>query len=1026
MRKAALISLCIVLLLAGYASGSELGFADPNLTAVVEAELRALGREVSVESLKTIVELKADNHGISNLAGIEQLINLRSLDISFNPVRDLTPLQALTQLTSLNLRETLVTDLSPVVDLGNLEYLNIHSIPAVSIEPISALTKLETLIMRNVYIGEDTSFLKNLTNLKRLNLRSTGLTDTLVLADLMRQGALQNQHHLGIRAELDIRDNPLQSTVLRDDYEPIRPYWVNIFAREPVVLPDVGEQNVLINEFMAANSSTLKSRSQEYYDWIELYNPQPDDVDLTGYYLSDSLSNPLKWRFPANAVIPAGGYILVYASGLDQTSFGEIHTNFKLGSEGEPLLLSDPEGRLQDYIPPKPHMQDISYGRSPDGSDSLVFFQAATPGKPNSTDKAFAEKLQPPKFSHVRGFYPESFYLELSSADPDVIIYYTLDGSVPTPDSSVYQEPILIGPGNTTTELLSLIKTFGPFNLNRIEQDYTGQKQTKAFLPWTPQDVYQGIVVRAAAYKDGVLASDVETHTYFVDEDIYNRYSLPIISIATDPGNFFDHNYGIYVAGAFYFNFRPGRPWHNPGNYTQRGIMWERPVHVEFFEPGGMVGFTMNMGARTHGGITRAWPQKSLKLYARSSYQPPGIVEYPIFPGLTTTGTGEPLTEFKRILLRNAGNHWSIDLFADALMHELIAHTKVDVMAYRPAVVFINGEYWGIHNIRERLDQHYLAAHYNLDPENVVITTHYDELDYGNPGDERDLHEITAYVQRNNMASAQNYQYITTKIDIDQFIDYQVAQIFYSNTDWPGKNTAAWRYKTDQYDPDAPYGQDGRWRWMMFDTDFGFGYVHGTGGDFNSMEHATGSRGPLLRGLLENPNFRIQFINTFADHLNSSFTLDRIITMIDQFEAVLEPEIAEHIARWGNPGRSVEEWKQNVNKMRIWAQNRHKYIWTMLTDFFKLPGTATVTLNSDLDAGYIQINTLDLVPETPGITNPESWQGTYLRSVPIKVTAHPKPGYEFVGWEGSRTSTETQLEIMLTSDLELTAVFRKL
>jgi uncharacterized repeat protein (TIGR02543 family) len=98
----------------------------------------------------------------------------------------------------------------------------------------------------------------------------------------------------------------------------------------------------------------------------------------------------------------------------------------------------------------------------------------------------------------------------------------------------------------------------------------------------------------------------------------------------------------------------------------------------------------------------------------------------------------------------------------------------------------------------------------------------------------------------------------------------------------------------------------------------------------------------------------------------------------------------------------------------------------MLTDFFKLPGTATVTLNSDLDAGYIQINTLDLVPETPGITNPESWQGTYLRSVPIKVTAHPKPGYEFVGWEGSRTSTETQLEIMLTSDLELTAVFRKL
>jgi hypothetical protein len=402
------------------------------------------------------------------------------------------------------------------------------------------------------------------------------------------------------------------------------------------------------------------------------------------------------------------------------------------------------------------------------------------------------------------------------------------------------------------------------------------------------------------------------------------------------------------------------------------------------------------------------------------------VIQYPLFPGLTANGTGEPLTEFKRILLRNGGNHWSIDLFADALMHELISHTKVDVMAYRPAIVFLNGEYWGIHNIRERLDQYYLATNYNLDPDKVVYTTHYDELDYGNPGDEKDLHDIVNFVQRNNMENEANYRYITTKMDIEQFIDYQVAQIFYSNTDWPGKNTAVWRYKTAQYEPDAPYGQDGRWRWMMFDTDFGFGYAHGTAGDFNSLEHATGSRGPLLRGLLGNSTFRRQFINTFADHLNSSFTLERIITLIDQFEAVLEPEIARHQQRWGNPGRTVEEWKQNVDKMRIWAENRHKYIWSMIADYFQLPGTVTVTLASDLEAGFVRINTLDIVPETPGISNPESWQGIYFKNVPITVTAVAKPGNAFVRWEGSVNSSEPSIEITPDEDLHLTAVFRKL
>ena len=1000
-------------------------FFDPNLDIAVRQQIEQMNRSYCGDALKEITELSLSGRTINSLVGIEQLVNLKFLDISYNPIRDLEPLSELTNLISLNLRETLVTDLKPISGLHNIRYLNIHSTPVSSIKPLANLTNLETLIMRNVYIGTETEIFDNMTKLQRLNVRNTGLTDTAFLGRLMAKGALQNVRHLGIQAEIDLRDNPLFVQSDYDDYAPIREFWKNIFRRQPTRLPDIPTQSIVINEVMASNGSTIRDRYRDNPDWIELYNPGIEQFDLSGYYLSDDFDNLFKWEFPAGTAISGRGFLLIFASGKDQVTAGEIHTNFSISSEGESLLLTAPDGTLVDYFPPIKQQRDISFGRMPNGYHEMVFFSEPTPGIANVGEGKYLGMVLPPDFSQVHGFYQEPFHLALSSEDPSVTIYYTLDGSVPTKDSLLYEEPILIGPENTKSKLLASIKTTGPFDLNRIELDYTGKIQKQAFMPWEPQDVFQGIVVRAVAYKEGYAASDVVTHSYFVDENIFHRYTLPIISISTDPANFFDNRIGIYVAGVHYRNFRPGRPWHNPGNYTQRGINWERPVHVEFFEPGGVFGFSLNMGARIHGGITRSWPQKTLRLYARSSYQAPGMIEYPLFPGLTANGTGKPLEKFKRILLRNAGNHWSVDYMADALMHELISHTRVDVQAYRPAVIFINGEYWGIQNIRERLDQHYLATNYELDPENVVITTHYDELDYGNPGDERDLHEIVAFVQKNNMTSQNNYDYIKTKIDIDNYVDYQVAQIFYSNTDWPGKNTAVWRYKTSKYEPDAPYGLDGRWRWMVYDTDFGFGYAHGTSGDFNCLQHATGKRGPLLRNLLNNPSFRNQFINTFADHLNTSFNIQRIITRIDEMESVLEPEMAEHIQRWGNPGKSVEEWKANVNNMRIWARNRPYHVRNHIIEYFRLSGTANVSLSSNMEEGYIRINSIDIVPETPGIDHPNSWSGIYFMGIPIEITATPRPGYEFVRWEGSVNDTAPTIQVTLTEDITLRAVYQK-
>src|SRR5690606_13543254 len=144
---------------------------------------------------------------------------------------------------------------------------------------------------------------------------------------------------------------------------------------------------------------------------------------------------------------------------------------------------------------------------------------------------------------------------------------------------------------------------------------------------------------------------------YFVDPDGPGRYSFPVVSLATDPANFFDHETGIYVSGVHESNNNPGRPWHNDGNFKQRGDAWERPIHVEFFEASGTRMLAQDAGVRIHGGATRNFTQKTLRLYARPEYEQETYGDnwftYPLFPG-------NPNRRYKRLLLRNSGNDWPL------------------------------------------------------------------------------------------------------------------------------------------------------------------------------------------------------------------------------------------------------------------------------------------------------------------------------------------------------------------------------
>ena len=740
-----------------------------------------------------------------------------------------------------------------------------------------------------------------------------------------------------------------------------------------VSLQAAPSQSLAINEVMAANDATLADEDGDYEDWIELYNYGPVPVNLNGYGLSDDNENPFRWTFPSVMLQP-GEYLLVWASGKNRTGSGSpLHTNFSISSGGEEIIITAPDDQIVDQMPPTLIPAGISYGRFPDGTGDFHYFRQPTPGGQNNTDR-YAGILEKVEFSHEPGFYSSNISLELSHPDNDVKIYYTWNGSVPDNTSMPYTSDIVVSDRSNSGNQHSMIPT-------NLITDWRGWEE-----PAGP--VAKGTVIRAIATRPGYIESPAASATYFVFPEGENRYSIDVVSIITDHDNLFSDSHGIYVPGDHYTGD------HSTGNYYQRGIEWERPASVEFF--GSDMFFQQDIGIRIHGGWTRRDPIKSLRLYARSDYGESRF-NYRIFPDL-------PFDNYNRLLLRNSGNDWAVTMFRDAAAQSLVSHL-LDVQAYRPTVVFINGEYWGIKNLRERIDRHYIGRRFGVDPDNIDLLTGENEV---KEGDNVHYDRMIGFVSENDMGAESNYRQVLEMMDVDNYLDYYSAQVYYANTDWPANNIDFWRLRAD-YDPAAPKGHDGRWRWLLYDVDRALGLFRDYTYEFNMVEYITrefsnNREWPnlLFRNLLENETFRNSFINRVADHLNTAFLPSRVHSVIDEFSRRIEPEIPEHIHRWRYPD-SPEHWQQLVQVMHNNASQRPDYVRRHLMDHFGIVSTVNLSLDVDTpEAGFIRVNSVDIKPSTPGVgANPYPWNGTYFDGVPLEITAVPHNGYEFSHWSGT-------------------------
>ncbi len=517
---------------------------------------------------------------------------------------------------------------------------------------------------------------------------------------------------------------------------------------------------------------------------------------------------------------------------------------------------------------------------------------------------------QPIIFSHPQGFYSKKFDLALYNNFPGSIIRYTLNGSEPGLQSPVYSGPFEIN-------------THGDNHIG-ISHIPTNPSESPKCWIWNPprETVRTGVVVKAKAFIGHAPISNTFAQTYFIGFAA-EEFGVPIISILTDSMNLFGYETGLYVPGITYDQNPLWEDLWGAGNYHNRGDEWERPAVITIFDKQGMPALHQNVGIRIHGGGTRSMPVKTLRVYARDSYGG-DYMHHAFFPD-------KAVASFKRIILRNSGQDFKNSYLTDALSHVLVKHLDLETQSYQPAIVFINGEYWGIHNIRDRIDKYYLEYQKGADPNAIDLLTGNADVEEGSNAS---YFELIDFMQNNDISNPAVYQKVSKLIDMGNFIDYNISKQYIAVEDWPGNNVDFWR----------PHTPEGRWRWIYYDNDGAFVNYDQDFIAINTLENGTAWPNPdwstfLFRTLLKNELFRQSYIDRYSHHLEHTFATKRVLTFIDSLAAGIRPLIPEHIQRWTYP-KSVSIWESRINRMRKFAMTRPCIVRKLLVDYFDLDEAA--------------------------------------------------------------------------------------
>ena len=553
-----------------------------------------------------------------------------------------------------------------------------------------------------------------------------------------------------------------------------------------------------------------------------------------------------------------------------------------------------------------------------------------------------------PVFSPPGGCYDWDIQLKIRSPNPDARVIFTIDGSVPT---------------HTTGEICT-----HPIHLSAATPAVT--------------------VIRARTVLPGGQLGPVVSASYFVGMPA----DLPMMSLIIDPGDLWSPERGIHA------------------NYREKGEAWERPVDITYVDGDRSSGFHIPAGVRIHGDTSRSFDKMPLRLYFRREY---GVsrLEYPLF-------ADSEVRSFKRLVLHSGGQDWQSfpDMNWTLMRNQLVARLALQLDGYaarsQSALLFINGQPWGIYQIRERLDRHFLMGHYSVESADFLKDPQWLEHQVIDMGDSEHWDHLLEFVEAHNLADPSNYAYVESQVDLANFIDYHILQIYIANIDWPFHNMQQFR----------PRVQGGRWHWIFWDTDQSFG-AYPTSVNSNVMDWVlddnhpdTGGRDTLLlQKLLENPTFFDRFLSRTADLLSTALAPASVIAHIDALAAELEPDIAYEAMRWS----SSVDWEASVRELQSFARHRPDFVRRHMVQAFHLDGTVHLTFAPPASgSGTVAVDGT-LLDDLP-------WEGVYFQGVPVQVIAAPAPGYRFAGWDPPDIPQTPTITLMVDTARTLTPRFEAL
>lgn len=693
---------------------------------------------------------------------------------------------------------------------------------------------------------------------------------------------------------------------------------------------------IKINEYSASNSgATILDNQGDNSDWVELYNSGSSTINLGGWNLTDNPANLSKYAFPAGISIAPSSFLRVWCSGKGTPAdgVGHIHTNFKLTQCNGDWIVLSNGGVLKDSVQLHRTQATHSQGRKPDGSATWNVFTSPTPNASNS-GTGYAGYAPRPVMNLPPGFYSGTKLVALSvTPSNSLTIYYTTDGSEPTTSSNVYVS--------------------------------------------TPISVATTSVIRAYAVSSDatILPSFMETNTYFINETIDSHYGVVSISGGT------------------------------PLNQLLGGTQNTPRTHLEYYEGQNFKteGFGM---ADKHGNDSWAYQQRGIDVETYDEYGYNNAYKHQFFsdPNMNVS----PRTEFQHIMLKAAAsdNYSSSNNVGKPSCHmrdafvqsyQFKSGLELDGRRNKHVIVFKNGAYWGLYELREAFEGDYTDYYYNQPGDSIDNLAYWGSLQIRN-GSDTGWVNLYNFIMANSMTNVANYAYVDSKLNFKSLVDYMVYNSYVVNSDFINWNSAWWRGRATQ-------GDKKKWRYWSWDMDnvydLGENYSGLPTTDMNSdpcdytneFQNAGPNMGhpDILDKLLDNPDFKAYYINRYADLINTALKCDKIMPHFNYFKTILTPEMPRQIAKWGG---TMAEWNKNMDTLEAKINRRCTYIQSAIVSCYNVTGPYNITVDVDPPgAGNVKLNSLNL--------SNYKWSGSYFGGVKMtfQQTVSDTSLYEFDYWE---------------------------